>query len=162
MLRPENSSEFFGARIGANANGTANSLFAAGKKQDNIVRRYWHIGSATFSWNFHNFLPKVDIRSLGRRSVPSLPIDPLSFAKAFARIRFILRTANARRRRALRIDAPAGSFRCIDHGFYLAAVRQAAATCALNARTKSVPLPSEVSPHSLLCRVHQKTISFNL
>ena len=64
---------------------------------------------------------------------PALHIDPLSFAKAFARIRFILRTANARHGRAQFTDATAGSFRCIDHGFCLAAVRQAAATCALRA-----------------------------
>ena len=89
MLRPKNSEEFFGARIGANANGTANSLFAAGMIQDNNVHGLT-VRSALFSWNFHNFLPKVDIRSLSRQSAPSLPIDPLSFAKAFARIRAAL------------------------------------------------------------------------
>ena len=132
MLRPKNSEEFFGARIGANANGTANSLFADNSIQDNNVREL-SVRSALFSWNFPNFLPKVDIRSLGRQSAPSLPIDPLSFAKAFARIRFILRTANARHGRAQFTDAPAGSFRFIGHGFCLAAVRQAAASCALRA-----------------------------
>ena len=54
MLRPKNSEEFFGARIGANANGTANSLFAAGMKQDNNVRGL-SVRSALFSWNFHAF-----------------------------------------------------------------------------------------------------------
>ena len=48
MFRPKNSEEFFGARIGANANGTANSLFAAEMIQDNNVRGLL-VRSALFS-----------------------------------------------------------------------------------------------------------------
>ena len=54
MFRPKNSEEFFGARIGANAKRAANSLFAAGIKQDNNVRGR-KSALHCFLENFHAF-----------------------------------------------------------------------------------------------------------